>query len=98
MYNQRMETWWDDPLRFDPNRFSPARQEHKRHSFSYTPFGGGAHKCIGMNFAQLNAKLFMHQLLLKYRFRTPPAYQAGSRTLPLPKPNGDLPLEFEKIQ
>lgn len=97
MFNHRLSEWWDQPEQFSPDRFAKGREEHKRHSFSYTPFGGGAHKCIGMNFAQLNAKLFMHQLLLKYRFRVPEAYVAKSQTLPLPKPVGNLPLIFEKI-
>lgn len=97
MFNHRMAEWWTEPEKFDPDRFGPGREEHKRHSFSYTPFGGGAHKCIGMNFAVMNGKLFMHQLLLNYRFRTPEGYVAKSQTLPLPKPVGDLPLVFEKI-
>lgn len=97
VFNHRMEEWWDHPEKFDPDRFVEPREEHKRHSFSYVPFGGGAHKCIGMNFATMNAKLFMHQLLLNYRFTTPKGYVARSQTLPLPKPVKDLPLIFEKI-
>ena len=97
MFNHRMAEWWDRPELFDPDRFAKDREEHKRHTFSYAPFGGGAHKCIGMNFAQLNAKLFMHQLLLKYRFHTPAGYVAKSQTLPLPKPAQNLPLIFERL-
>ena len=97
VFNHRMAEWWDKPEAFDPDRFAEGREEHKRHSFSYVPFGGGAHKCIGMNFAQMNAKLFMHQLLLHYRFRTPEGYVAKTQTLPLPKPVKDLPLIFERI-
>lgn len=97
MFNHRMKEWWDHPEQFDPDRFSKGREEQKRHAFSFAPFGGGAHKCIGMNFAQLNAKLFMHQLLLKYRFHAPAGYVAKSQTLPLPKPAQDLPLIFEKL-
>lgn len=97
VFNHRMAEWWDNPDEFDPERFAAPREEHKRHSFSYLPFGGGAHKCIGMNFAAMNAKLFMHQFLLNYRFKTPPGYVAKTQTLPLPKPAKDLPLIFEKI-
>jgi cytochrome P450 len=97
VFNHRMAEWWDEPAEFDPDRFATPREEHKRHSFSYIPFGGGAHKCIGMNFAAMNAKLFMHQLLLNYRFKTPPGYVAKTQTLPLPKPVKDLPLIFESI-
>jgi len=97
VFNHRMAEWWNQPDEFDPDRFAAPREEHKRHSFSYIPFGGGAHKCIGMNFAAMNAKLFMHQLLLTYRFKTPATYVARTQTLPLPKPAGDLPLIFEKL-
>lgn len=97
MFNHRMAEWWNNPEQFDPDRFAAPREEHKRHSFNYAPFGGGAHKCIGMNFAQMNAKLFMHQFLLRYRFKTPAGYVAKSQTLPLPKPIKDLPLIFEKL-
>ena len=97
VFNHRMSEWWDRPAEFDPDRFAEPREEHKRHSFSYIPFGGGAHKCIGMNFAAMNAKLFMHQFLLNYRFRTAPGYIARTQTLPLPKPAQDLPLIIKKI-
>jgi len=97
VFNHRMAEWWDNPAEFDPDRFAVPREEQKRHSFSYIPFGGGAHKCIGMNFAAMNAKLFMHQLLLNYRFKTPDGYVAKTQTLPLPKPVKDLPLIFERI-
>ncbi len=96
-YNHRMEEWWDDPWKFDPDRFSPEREEHKRHSYSYVPFGGGAHKCIGMHFAQQNVKLFMHQLLTSYQFSTLENYQLNSTTLPLPKPYKDLPLYITNL-
>ena len=49
LYTHRMEQWWTNPHAFDPDRF--ARQEHKQHSFLWAPFGGGAHKCIGLHFA-----------------------------------------------
>jgi len=96
-YNHRMEEWWSDPMRFDPERFSPEREEHKRHPFAYIPFGGGAHKCIGMHFAQQNVKMFLHQLLTQYRFFAPEGYRINSSTLPLPKPYKDLPLRLERL-
>jgi len=88
-----MDAWWTRPLEFDPGRFSPERAEHKRHAFSYIPFGGGAHKCIGMHFARVNALCFLHLFLLRYHFEA-----AGSRehlsVLPLPKPTDRLPLRL----
>ena len=41
---------WDEPERYDPGRFSPERSAG-RHRFAFVPFGGGAHGCLGANFA-----------------------------------------------
>ncbi len=92
-----MPEFWSDPETFDPDRFSEARQEHRGHKFQFMPFGGGAHKCIGMNFAQMNAKLFMHQLLRQYRVTLQPGYKIGSQILPTPCPPQGLPLRIEKL-
>ena len=47
---------WDDPLRFDPDRFTPERSQG-RDRWQYIPFGGGPRKCIGDHFAMLEATL-----------------------------------------
>lgn len=97
MYNHRDPAWWSNPETFDPDRFSEERAEHKRHSFCYTPFGGGAHKCIGMHFANMLAKCFMHQFLLNYTFRTPAGYNPRIEWVPLPKPADGVPLVLERV-
>lgn len=47
----RLPEWFDQPEQFDPLRFTPERAEDRRHRFALIGFGGGAHKCAGMNFA-----------------------------------------------
>jgi sterol 14-demethylase len=42
---------FQDPQRFDPLRYSPERGEGKD-PFAIIGFGGGIHKCTGMNFAK----------------------------------------------
>lgn len=42
---------WHDPESFDPDRWSPERKEGKN-AFDIVGFGGGRHKCAGMNFAK----------------------------------------------
>ena len=79
--NHRLPEFWTDPLKFDPDRFTEPRNEHKRHRYAFTPFGGGAHKCIGMVFGQLEIKTIMHRLLRKYRLElAPPGLQGASGT------------------
>ncbi len=68
----RLEEIYPDPYTFDPARFAEPRNEHKKHRYGFTPFGGGAHKCIGMVFGQLEIKTIMHRLLRRYRLELPP--------------------------
>ncbi|MDT5318891.1 MAG: hypothetical protein QOD88_1413, partial [Mycobacterium sp.] len=85
--NHRLPELWTDPLKFDPDRFTEPRNEHKRHRYAFTPFGGGAHKCIGMTFGQLEIKTILHRLLRHYRLELPrPEYEAtwDHRTIPIP--------------
>jgi len=96
LYNQRDPQFWREPERFDPDRFSPERQEHKQHKFCYHPFGGGAHKCIGLHFARMMAKCFMHQLLLQQRYALPAGFTPRHLWVPLPRPV-KLPLQFHAL-
>jgi cytochrome P450 len=56
---------WDEPTRFDPGRFAPELTS-QRHRFSYVPFGGGAHGCLGANFASLQVRALLRRLLERF--------------------------------
>jgi cytochrome P450 len=47
---------WDDPLVFDPDRFSPENSKN-RDRWHFIPFAGGARSCIGEHFARLETTL-----------------------------------------
>jgi cytochrome P450 len=96
-FNHTMKEYWDNPLQFDPDRWGADRQEHKRHPFQFVGFGGGAHKCIGMHFAQMNAKAFMFQFLRTYRFETKPGYNPWMQVIPMPRPGDMLPLKLTRL-
>ena len=96
-FSTRLAGYWTNPDSFDPERFSAQRVEHKSHPFAFMPFGGGAHKCIGMHFGMMQSKLFMYQFLKRYRFRLPANYQPVFRTVPLPKLEDNLPLIIERL-
>ena len=97
-YNHRMPEFWTKPDEFDPERFAPDRAEHKNHSFAYMPFGGGAHKCIGMHFAAMVAKTFMHQFVLNYNYTTTQVGAPKADYFPLPKPSDGVPLTLKPLK
>ncbi|REJ73054.1 MAG: cytochrome P450 [Acidobacteria bacterium] len=89
--------FWTRPFDFDPERFSRERREDKRHSHSWYAFGGGAHTCLGMHFADLQVKAFLLQFLRRFRIELPPGYQLRMRPIPIPKPSDGLPLRLHAI-
>lgn len=65
--SHRIEDVFPDPEKFDPDRYSEARQEDAR-PFSWIAFGGGKHKCSGNAFAMLQLKAIFSILLRRYTF------------------------------
>ena len=79
----RHERLWNEPLRFDPSRFS-AEARARRHRCAYMPFGAGPRTCIGSTFAMLEGKTMLAALLAGARFELPEAEQ--------PKPLASITL------
>lgn len=95
-YVHRMEEYWTNPNQFDPERFSPERAEHKGHFYQYIPFGGGAHKCLGLNFGQNQAKIFLYQFFKDYRIKIRKGQPYNYRWIAIGLPTDGLPIEVLK--
>lgn len=89
--------FYSDPESFDPSRFAPHRAEEQAHKFAWTPFGGGAHKCIGMHFSILQAKIFFAVLLRERRFELVNSHGTQWQRLPIPKPKDGLPIILRSV-
>ncbi|EFV12167.1 cytochrome P450 [Segniliparus rugosus] len=97
--NHRLPEIWTEPEKFDPDRFAEPRNEHKRHRYAFAPFGGGAHKCIGMTFGQLEIKAIMHRVLREYRIGlTSPDYQPKWDYAGMPLPVDGMPLALRPLR
>jgi cytochrome P450 len=57
---------WQDPERFDPERFAAGREE-QRDRFAYLPFGAGPRICIGQGFAMMEGILILTALMRRWR-------------------------------
>ncbi len=71
--------YFPDPLRFDPDRFSPENKA-RRPKFTYFPFGGGNRQCIGESFAWMEGVFSIATIAQRWRLTyagtTPPEVQA----------------------
>ena len=88
----RSPQWWTEPDRFDPERFSPERAEHRKHPFAWAPFGGGAHMCLGLHFAEMQVKAVLQAMLRKTAWHVPQGYEAEYAYAPIAKPRDGLPI------
>jgi cytochrome P450 len=97
--NHRLPELWTDPEKFDPERFAEPRVEHKRHRYAFVPFGGGAHKCVGMVFGQLEVKAVVHRLLRRYRLELArPGYRPRWDYGGMPIPTDGVPIVLRPLE
>jgi cytochrome P450 len=64
----RHPAFWENPERFEPERFSSERAAG-RSRYAFFPFGGGPRMCIGNMFALTEAQLVLATVAQKYRLR-----------------------------
>ncbi len=63
--NHRNSKYFEQPDKFDPERFSPEKEKTiPKHA--YMPFGTGPRVCIGQSFAMMEAKLILAILLNRF--------------------------------
>lgn len=62
----RHKDHWENPERFDPDRWAAGSQG--RHRLAFTPFAAGPRGCVGFNVAKLEAKLALALLIYRYHF------------------------------
>jgi cytochrome P450 len=67
----RHPAFWEEPERFDPDRFAPER-DVDRHRWAYLPFGGGPRACIGLHFSMLEMAIALAVLAQRFHVRPAP--------------------------
>jgi cytochrome P450 len=96
LYTHHMPQIWPEPETFDPLRFCDEAAK-ARHRYAFTPFGGGAHMCLGLRFAYLQAKCFAFHLLSNWRASLPPDYAPEWRYWPIPQPRDGLRVRLTPL-
>jgi cytochrome P450 len=89
LFTHHMPEIWPDPDRFDPLRFTDEAQR-ARHRFAWVPFGGGAHMCLGLHFAYMQAKCFAFHFVKNLNVSLEAGYTPQWQMWPIPKPKDGL--------
>jgi cytochrome P450 len=91
----RKQSLWQEPHRFDPERFSAARAV-ARPRFAYIPFGAGQRICIGAAFAMTEAILILATIAQRYRLRLNPRHPIEPQGLITLRPRYGLRMYLER--
>ncbi len=70
---QRDRRYYSEPLRFDPERWTPEAIA-KRPEFSYVPFSAGPRSCLGEHLAWIEMQLVVAAIARRWRVRLEPGY------------------------
>ena len=92
----RNPAFWTDPNRFNPDRFDPL-QAAGRPKYAYLPFAHGVHKCIGYEFALMEATLVVATIAQRYHLRCALAMEdiAPSTASAILSPAGPIVMRLE---
>jgi cytochrome P450 len=96
LFTHHMPEIWPNPEMFDPMRFTDEAQR-ARHRFAWVPFGGGAHMCLGLHFAYMQAKCFARHFLQNLSVSLEPGYTPDWQMWPIPKPRDGLRVTLTPV-
>ncbi|GAC1378085.1 MAG: cytochrome P450 [Ktedonobacteraceae bacterium] len=94
---QRHPEFWENPTEFYPQRWDPMAGE-KVPQWAYFPFGGGPRICIGMPFAQLEAKLLLATMLQHFRPQLAPGFEVELQPLVTLRPRRGMRVVLEEMR
>jgi cytochrome P450 len=94
IHTHRMAEHWPAPETFDPLRFTEANSRG-RHKYAFVPYGGGAHMCLGLHFAYMQAKCFAYHFLTAAEASVADGYRPDWSMWPIPKPRDGLRVRLK---
>jgi cytochrome P450 len=91
---QRDARYFPEPEKFDPDRWSSS-DAISRNKFTYFPFAGGMHRCIGEGFAIAEGVLVLATIAQRWRLRLAPGQRVEPEAVITLRPRGGLPMTLE---
>jgi cytochrome P450 len=87
--------YFPDPLRFDPERFTPEARA-RRTKFTYVPFGAGARQCIGESFALMEGVLLLATVAQRWKLKLAPGHRVEPEPLITLRPKYGMKMNVER--
>jgi cytochrome P450 len=91
----RHPDFWDEPERFEPERFS-AEKAQGRLRYAYFPFAGGPRQCVGNMFALTEANLVLATVAQRYRMHLVPNHPVELQPLVTLRPRYGIKMTLER--
>ncbi len=91
---QRDARFFPDPLRFNPERFTPEAKA-RRAKFTYVPFGAGARQCIGESFAWMEGVLLLATIGQRWKLKLLPGHRVEPEPLITLRPKYGMKMVVE---
>lgn len=92
----RHPQFWEEPHRFDPERFHPDRSAG-RHHYAFFPFGGGPRQCIGKNLSLLETQMILCMVVQRCRFTLTPGWQVKTEPELSLRLKGGLQMDLSPV-
>lgn len=94
-FTHRHPDFWDEPLRFDPDRHAPTAAK-ERHAQAYHPFASGQRICLGNHFSLLETHIMLAILAQRFDPQLLPGYEAEFVFESLLQISNGLPMVLQK--
>jgi cytochrome P450 len=89
----RHPDYWEDPERFDPERFTEARSKG-RDRWCYIPFSAGQRVCIGNNFSLYESQLIIAMLVQRCDFKLVPGQHIEPQMIATVRPSAPVMVDI----